>query len=596
VTELLPASTDDPLVRRLRPAVPNRWSDAPVAVRVAALSKTFMLPGERQTTVRERAGRPFTKTGRERLHALSDVDFEVRRGELFGIIGRNGSGKSTLLRCIAGIYVPDEGRITVEGRLASFISLGVGFNSQLSARENAYQSAVLFGLRPADAAARLDDMIRFAELERFADQKLKYLSSGMAARLAFAVTINVDADILLFDEVLAVGDAAFRNKCIDQFEGLIERGKTILLVSHDTRTVENSCDRALLLNHGQVVAMGEPADVVRRYDDITAAASKTRREDARPHVPEPPAGSPSFRPRRRLARGRQALGFVFRPVTKPLAALTRPLLGRTSMLGNDPRHFFVLTRMLAVTDFRLKYKHAIFNYAWALARPAALFTVMLFIFGALGRFNRGIPHYPAYLVLGLVIWMFFAQAAAGCVACLTKRSDLLQKLPFPRLAVPLATVSSAGIDLVINLVVVFVVMLATGVSPRLSWLELPFLLAIVAVFATAVGFMLSALYVRYRDLDQLWAVLSQTLFYLTPIFYAAAHLPAQVREPLVLANPLATVFAQARHAMIDSSAPTAAQLVGGYGMLLVPLAVVFGLFGLGLVVFARESPRISEHV
>jgi ABC-2 type transport system permease protein len=290
------------------------------------------------------------------------------------------------------------------------------------------------------------------------------------------------------------------------------------------------------------------------------------------------------------------VGVAARRAPTAAASLVPASFERPSMFGRNPRRFFVLARMLAVTDFRLKYQHAVLNYAWALARPAALFTVMLLVFGALGRFNRDIPHYPAYLVLGIVIWMFFAQAVAACVGCLTRRGELLQKLPFPRLAVPASAIMAAGIDLAVNLVVVVVVMLATGVEPRWTWLELPVLLTVVASFATGIGLVLAALYVRYRDLDQLWAVVSQTLFYLTPIFYAAAHLPEPVRRPLLLLNPLAVVFTQARHALIDPTAPTGAALVGGNAMLLVPIGSVVGALALGLWVFARESPRVAEHV
>jgi ABC-type polysaccharide/polyol phosphate transport system ATPase subunit/ABC-type polysaccharide/polyol phosphate export permease len=587
VTDLLTESFGDGLHRRLRPADPDRQLDQHAVIRVSGVSKTFVLPHQRQTTVPERVAHAFSRPAHGRLEALSDVSFEIRRGEFFGVIGRNGGGKSTLLRCIAGIYVPDAGSISVEGRLASFISLGVGFNPELSTRENALQSAVLFGLRPSEAAARLQEIVAFAELERFSDQKLKHLSSGMAARLAFAVTVHVDADVLLLDEVMAVGDAAFRVKCIDQFDRLLELGKTIVMVSHDTRTIEESCDRALLLDHGHVVEVGSPARVVRRYEEITAIAAQ-RSVESREPVAE------------RLESPRAPRDFLLpawvRAFTGGLGRLIAPPLGQASMFGPDLGRFLVLVRMLAVTDFRLKYKHAVLNYAWALARPATLFTVMLFIFGALGRFNRDIPHYPAYLVLGVVLWTFFAQAVAGCVGCLTRRGDLLQKLPFPRLAVPLATVTAVAIDLAVNLVVVFSVMLVTGVDPRLSWLELPLILAVVAMLATGIGLILAALYVRYRDLDQLWAVVSQTLFYLTPIFYVASHLPHTVRRPLILANPLATIFTQARHALIDVHAPTGAQLVGGYPLLAVPMAVVVSLFALGVWVFARESPRVTEHV
>ena len=231
----------------------------------------------------------FSHTEYEVQLALRDVDFEVRRGEFFGIVGRNGSGKSTLLRCIAGIYVPDAGTVAVEGRLASFIELGVGFNPELAARENAVQSAVLFGLTPSEAEARFEEMLAFAELERFVDQKLKNYSSGMAARLAFAVTVHVDADVLLFDEVLAVGDAAFRHKCLAHFDRLRASGKTIVFVTHDTGTIAKYCDRALLLHDGRALGVGPAEEIVTEYEAL--AASQARRPPAPPPVPIAPPAS-----------------------------------------------------------------------------------------------------------------------------------------------------------------------------------------------------------------------------------------------------------------------------------------------------------------
>ncbi len=581
-------------------------ADGGPAIRVSGVTKTFLVPHQRYTTVRERAVHAFAPSEHDVLEALSSVSLDVRRGEFFGIVGRNGSGKSTLLRCIAGIYVPDSGRVAVQGRLASFISLGVGFNPELPARENAVQGAVLFGLHPREAAERLEEIVAFAELERFVDQKLKHFSSGMAARLAFAVTIHVDADVLLFDEVLAVGDAPFQRKCLEHFERLRDGGKTIVLVTHDLGTVERFCDRALLLHAGRVVDVGAPEAIVEQYEELTAATTRPRST-----LPAPlPVGLARSRPGllarlrtpavdaawRAARRAGRLLHSLVRPALTAAGDLIAPPLGRTSMLGTDPRRFLVLTRMLAATDFRLKYQNAAFNYGWAIARPAALFGVMLLVFGELGRFDRGVPHYPAYLILGIVIWMFFGQAAAASVGCLTRRAALLQQLPFPRLAVPLSTLLATAIDLAVNLLVVFVFVLASGVRPRLSWLELPLLLGVVAVFSTGVGLLLAALYVRHRDLDQLWAVASQTLFYLTPIFYVAAKIPSPIREPLLLANPLAGVFTEARHALIDPAAPSSADLLGGYPMLLVPLGIVVGVLVLGLWVFARESPRVPEYV
>ncbi len=182
------------------------------------------------------------------LRAVQDVSIDIARGEFFGIVGRNGSGKSTLLKCLAGIYDIDEGELTVNGRLSPFIELGVGFNPDLTARDNVIINAIMLGLSKKEATARFDDIIAFAELEEFVDLKLKNYSSGMHVRLAFATAVQVDADVLLIDEVLAVGDAAFQQKCFDEFTRLRAEGRTMLFVTHDMGSVERFCDRAMLLD------------------------------------------------------------------------------------------------------------------------------------------------------------------------------------------------------------------------------------------------------------------------------------------------------------------------------------------------------------
>ncbi|HMS73148.1 MAG TPA: ATP-binding cassette domain-containing protein, partial [Baekduia sp.] len=187
--------------------------DTPVAIEVADLSKTFRLPHEQVHTLKERVIHPFRRPEIERFEALRGVSFDVRQGEFFGIVGRNGSGKSTLLKCLAGIYAADSGRIAVAGRVSTFIELGVGFNMDLPARDNILINATMLGLTQREAKARTDAILEFAELENFVDLKLKNYSSGMLVRLAFSVMIQVDADVLLIDEVLAVGDASFQQKC-----------------------------------------------------------------------------------------------------------------------------------------------------------------------------------------------------------------------------------------------------------------------------------------------------------------------------------------------------------------------------------------------
>ena len=238
------------------------------AVSVASLSKTFHGALQTHTTLRERITRPRAARAREPLRALRDIDLDVRAGEFLGVVGRNGSGKSTLLRCIAGIYTPDRGRVSVGGRVATFIELGAGFNSSLTGRENALTSAVLMGLGRRQAKSRLAEILAFAELEPFAGLALKQYSSGMKARLAFAVAAHVDADVLLVDELLAVGDAAFRQKCLECFADLKRAGATVLLVTHEMDEIERLCDRAMVLEQGEVDLVGSPQRATRRYQEL----------------------------------------------------------------------------------------------------------------------------------------------------------------------------------------------------------------------------------------------------------------------------------------------------------------------------------------
>ena len=235
---------------------------------VEGVSKTFRIPREPVFTIKERVLHPLRQRDHDALHALQDVSLQIDKGEFFGIAGRNGSGKSTLMKCMAGIYRADTGRIGVRGRMASFIVLGVGFNPDLTARENVIINAVMLGLDPASARKRFDAAIEFAELEDFVDLRLKNYSSGMQVRLAFAVLVQLDADILLIDEVLAVGDAAFQQKCVDTLNRMRDEGRTIVLVTHDMAAVERFCDRAALFEGGRLVEMGEPSRVSRRYTDL----------------------------------------------------------------------------------------------------------------------------------------------------------------------------------------------------------------------------------------------------------------------------------------------------------------------------------------
>jgi ABC-2 type transport system ATP-binding protein len=249
-----------------------RVLEQPVAIEVRDLRKSFRVPERKRTTLGLR------RSEYRELLALRGVSFDIHKGEFFGIVGRNGSGKSTLLKVLASIYRADGGRIRMAGRLAPFIELGVGINPELTARENVALNGVMMGLGRREAMGRLDAVLDFAELQEFVDLKLKNYSSGMMVRLAFAVMVQADADVMLVDEVLAVGDAAFGQKCIDVFREKRDAGKTIVLVTHDMGSVQEFCDRAMLLHDGEQRFLGDPDEAVLRYYrlNFTSAADADR--------------------------------------------------------------------------------------------------------------------------------------------------------------------------------------------------------------------------------------------------------------------------------------------------------------------------------
>jgi ABC-type polysaccharide/polyol phosphate transport system ATPase subunit len=261
-------------------SAPSTGPTAASIVSVQDVSKTFSVPRHQVSTLKERVLHPIRRFGDEKLTALRGVSFDVTPGEFFAVIGPNGSGKSTLLKCLAGIYRPDTGSVSVHGRLSPFIELGVGFNPDLNALDNVTVNATLIGLTPSEARRRFADVIAFAELEEFTEMKLKNYSSGMQVRLGFATAIQVDADILLVDEVLAVGDALFQRKCFDTFRRLKDEGCTIMYVSHDLETVKRFADRALLLDHGRVVDIGRPDLVIRQYDQLNREREEGRQVQA----------------------------------------------------------------------------------------------------------------------------------------------------------------------------------------------------------------------------------------------------------------------------------------------------------------------------
>lgn len=249
------------------------------AVEVESVSKTFKIYREKYTSLKERMIH-LGRVPHENFHALQDVSLDIEAGTTMGLLGHNGSGKSTLLKCMAGILQPTSGSVRTVGRLAALLELGAGFQPDLTGRENVYLNASILGLKRNDIDRVFDEIVGFAELERFIDTPVKHYSSGMYIRLGFATAVHVDPDILLVDEVLSVGDESFQRKCLDKVRTFQAEGRTIVVVTHAADLVRQMCDRAAALDHGVLVIEGDPNDVIREFRErlmsgVTSAADTT---------------------------------------------------------------------------------------------------------------------------------------------------------------------------------------------------------------------------------------------------------------------------------------------------------------------------------
>ena len=273
--------------------------------------------------------------------------------------------------------------------------------------------------------------------------------------------------------------------------------------------------------------------------------------------------------------------------------LRQPISGPRAV-GDDKRRVLVLAGALAVTDFKLRFFGSVLGYFWQLMRPLLLFGVLYLVFTKFVRLGAGVPHYPVVLLSNIVLFTFFAEGSAALTS-LFDRESLVRKVQFPLLAIPLATVLFATFNLALNGLAVLVFALASGVRPHWSWLEFPLLLTILWLFVFGLATLLSALFVRFRDVKPIWEVAVQLFFYGTPIIYAieTVHISSALRE-LIMCNPLAAILQQFRHAMIDPSAPSAAAAAGGAVRLLIPAGIVVAVFSLGLWWFDKEAPRAAE--
>jgi ABC-2 type transport system permease protein len=266
-----------------------------------------------------------------------------------------------------------------------------------------------------------------------------------------------------------------------------------------------------------------------------------------------------------------------------------------SAFGDDLRRFWNLTLTLATTEFKLRYFGSVLGYFWSLARPLMFFGVLYVVFTQVFRFGEGVANYPVYLLSAIVLWTFFTETTNGCVQCLLTREGLLRKMRFPRLVIPLSVALTALFNLGMNFIAVLAFALISGVDVTWGWLELIPLVILLATLAVGIGMLLSALYVRFRDIQPIWEVIAQILFYGSPILYVSAQYRG-LEQAAVTFNPIATLLTQMRKAFIDPAAPSAATVVGGSARLLIPLAIIVAMFALGLWFFHREAPRIAEHL
>ncbi len=539
------------------------------AIVVRELRKAFPVRGKESGSLRDQVLHHGRSSSPGQVEALRGIDLRIEAGEAVGIVGRNGSGKTTLLRCIAGIYRPDSGSVEVNGQVSPFIQLGPAFDAELTSTENAVLTAVALGVPIRVAKRHAAGIVEGAGLEGFAGHQLKNLSSGMAARLAFTATNTVMADILLFDEVFSVGDRAFRKRCEARFETLKDSGHTVVLVSHDLGVIREHCDRAILLDRGELIAEGDPDEVADAYAEASDRAPTA------------------------IGAVAQAAGEVVLEPSEEMPAVDLPSIELDRVRSGSGRAAAVAWS-LAISRFRRRYLDSVLGYAWAILRPLAFFGVLYVVFTQIGRFDQGVNDYGLYLLMSIVFWVMFAESTSTALGSMVRSGPLLRSVPLPAIVIPLSVVISSLLDLAMNLIAVAAFFALAGIEPRLSWLELPLIVALITGFAVGVSLLLSSLYLRLRDVDQVWTILRQALFYGSPIFYVAAIYPESVRTALT-ALPLASAFTQARHALLDPTAPSLSESLGGDALVLIPIGITLITLALGIAAALHAGRTAAEH-
>jgi ABC-type polysaccharide/polyol phosphate transport system ATPase subunit/ABC-type polysaccharide/polyol phosphate export permease len=519
---------------------------------VRHLSKSFPTAGRAVPALKQLVRSPLGGIERRRVEVLRDVSFSVERGEFFAIVGSNGSGKSTLLRCIAGIYQPEQGELSVDGRIAPFIELGSAFHPDLDAVDNIALVGTLIGLESRVIRGRTPEILEFAELGEFTQMPVRNYSSGMEARLAFAISLAGDADVLLFDEVLAVGDVAFREKCFGAFERLRREGRTVVYVSHQLETVSRFADRAMLLERGRAPRTGAPEEILHEYRQRSSAGM----------------GGPGT------------------PLHVAAPAPAAPRAGAGGAKRARRRRFAEVTRALSAAEYKIRYLDSFLGYLWALVQPLLMFAVLYFVLSKIVRYED-VSDYAIQLLLGVVLFNYFTEATGLALPSLVVRANLLRRIAFPPAAVPTASALTSAITFAVGLVLALCFAVLSGIAPSPRWLELIPLAGALLAFTVGVSLVLAALFVNVRDARPIWAVVSRVLFFATPVFYPIAAVPDGLRH-VMMANPIAAAIVGARSAL-GIGGPDAAAAIGGAVWLLVPALIALAAPCLAYWLFRRQT-------
>ena len=478
----------------------------------------------------------WNRNRKEKREVLKDINLTIKNGEAVGLIGVNGSGKSTLLKLMTKIIYPNKGKIITNGKLTSLLELGAGFHPDFSGRENIYFNASIFGLTKKQIDSRLDNIIEFSELGAYIDNPVRTYSSGMYMRLAFAVAINVDADILLVDEVLAVGDQHFQEKCIAKMKELKEQGKTMVFVTHSLGTVKDFCNRAIWLNQGEIQMDGEPDPVIDAYLKATTQNSEERNNQIN--------------------------------------------------LVKDLYNYRELLKTNIKKDVGGKYKNSVLGVLWSFINPLLQIAVYALVFQVI--LKSDIDNYTVYLCCGLIPWQYFSSVVLRGAATIIDNGNIIKKVYFPREILPISVVTSEGVNFLISTIIIlgFVIFGGIGLSWNILWYFLIFIIQFIV--SIGVAFIVSSLTVYFRDLQHLLGIFMQLLFYATPIVYAISSVPAGLQW-IVKINPMSYLIEGYRAIFYNRTMPD-------FQGLLIALAMGIVLCLIGYFVFKKLEKKFAEEL